>query len=167
MCGERFSPMNVTQVVCGPACAVRYNSPEEVQKRYDVMVAQSTRLSVLLFKAKEAFQKWIRMRDKNDSCISCHNTDSQQWDAGHYYSAEEYPGLIFHQDNVHKQCCYCNKHLKGNIIPYREGIIKKIGTENIELLELLSEQAKTHVFSKEELAGITRLYKDKVKQLKT
>lgn len=162
-CGKSYSRINVRQVVCGPLCAVSYNSAESIQRRFDKMKAENMRMSELLFKAKAVFQKWVRLRDKNDPCISCNNTDAKQWDAGHFYSAEEYPGLIFHQDNAHKQCSYCNDQLKGNLMEYRPRLLKKIGIENVEYLELLSAQAKKHVFSNVELLRTANLYKDKIK----
>ena len=78
-------------------------------------------------KARKAFQSYIRERDKGKPCISCGTTTATKWDAGHYLKAELYTGLIFNEDNVHRQCQRCNQlrpgpsmecHLEGNA-PWR------------------------------------------------
>jgi hypothetical protein len=85
--------------------------------------------------AREVFQLWIRLRDKKDSCISCGRV-AESYDAGHFFCAELYSGLIFHEDNCHKQCKRpCNKDRHGNLANYRIGLVKKIGEERVKWLK--------------------------------
>lgn len=84
-------------------------------------------------KAGIKFRSWIRKRDKDQSCISCGSRNDLQ--AGHYYSAGHYPGLEFNEDNVNIQCLQCNYHKHGNLLEYRKGLLKKIGTERLEQLD--------------------------------
>ncbi|MDG1996117.1 MAG: recombination protein NinG [Emcibacteraceae bacterium] len=87
--------------------------------------------------AQKAFNAYIRERDKDQPCISCGTTKDVQYCAGHHYTRGARPDLAFHEDNCHKQCNqYCNMNLSGNLVPYRENLIKKIGLERYEALTL-------------------------------
>lgn len=87
--------------------------------------------------AQKEFNKWIRLRDKEEPCISCGTTNPLiQYAAGHYRTIAAAPQLRFTRDNVHKQCNKnCNKHLSGNITEYRINLVKKIGSTRVEILE--------------------------------
>lgn len=95
-------------------------------------------------KAGIKFRKFIRERDKDQPCISCGKRTTLQ--AGHFYSAGHYPALEFNEDNVHGQCLQCNYHLHGNLVHYREHLQKKIGSERVEILELLVAQSYKGVY---------------------
>ncbi len=79
------------------------------------MKSDSRSLIELRNLARVSFQIYIRQRDKDLPCISCNKSDAK-WDAGHYLKAEIYTKLIFNEDNIHKQCSYCNLQLAGNLI---------------------------------------------------
>ena len=97
-----------------------------------------------------------------NTCISCNKSDAK-WDAGHYLKAEIYTKLIFNEDNVHKQCSYCNLQLAGNLIEYRKGLIKRIGVKRVEDLEDMADSSRLYKFSKDELINLAKNYKLKIK----
>ena len=115
--------------------------------------------------AKKEFQKWVRLRDKNDGCISCGNTQTTEWDGGHYFKAELYSGLIFHTDNCNKQCKQCNHRLHGNESNYRIGLVKKIGEERVNWLEENKDRLRVYKFTREELIAKRAHYKSLIKIL--
>lgn len=80
------------------------------------------------------FNKFIRLRDANLPCISCGRKNVEEFHAGHYI-ASTYQVHRFNEFNVHKQCSFCNTHLRGNLIEYRANLIAKIGIEKVEQLE--------------------------------
>jgi hypothetical protein len=86
------------------------------------------------------FRKFIRDKDKDEPCISCGSWSAK--DAGHYYSAGHCPELEFEENNVHGQCRKCNMFLSGNLIEYRKGLLRKIGGDKIELLDLIAAAYK-------------------------
>ena len=96
--------------------------------------------SELRKKACEKFKKRIRQRDAGQPCISCGKYEKLQ--AGHFYSAGHHPVLEMHPDNVHGQCLRCNYYLSGNGNEYRKNLIKKIGIERVEALDLIVAQTK-------------------------
>ncbi len=91
----------------------------------------------LKVKAQNVFNAWIRKRDEGEGCICCGSHNQIQ--AGHYYSAGHHNNLRFEEDNCHSECLRCNYFLSGNLTKYREGLIKKIGIERVERLDMLSK----------------------------
>jgi hypothetical protein len=55
----------------------------------------------------------------------------------------------------------CNQHKHGNLLPYRDGLINKIGVTKYEELEAISHQ--TRKWDKEELKELITTYKKKIK----
>jgi hypothetical protein len=98
------------------------------------------------------------MRDIKEPCISC-GTNEAKWDGGHYLKAEIYSGVIFDERNVNKQCSYCNQYLDGNTAAYRQGLIKKIGLDEVIALEELANETRTKKWTIEELQLIKNKYK--------
>ena len=80
--------------------------------------------------------KYVRLRDIKDGCISCDKPASWagQWHASHYYSRGHSSSLRFNLNNIHKSCSVCNSHLSGNIEQYRPRIIEKIGKDKLDNL---------------------------------
>lgn len=89
-----------------------------------------------LSELQAVFNKYVRLRDINDGCISCDKTKDWlgQWHASHYFSRGHSSALRFNLHNVHKSCSVCNSHLSGNIGQYTPRIIEKIGQERFDLL---------------------------------
>ena len=112
--------------------------------------------------AQQVFNKWIRQRDKGLNCISC-DKEAKKENCGHYYNANNHWSVRFDEDNCHLQCEHCNTFLSGNLIPYRENLIKKIGQERFDIL---SEKAnETRKFTKEEVQEIINEYKKRLKNI--
>lgn len=166
-CGKKFKPIyNSTQITCSYKCALEYNKPEQVKRRFDQIKNDAQPISYYEKKARAVFQIFIRLRDKLLPCISCGRTESKQFDGGHYFKAELYTGLIFNELNCNKQCCYCNRDLHGNLIDYRIGLVKKYGEFKVKELEASADQHRIYKFTKFELLEIEKHYKQKIKNLK-
>ena len=96
-------------------------------------------------KLQELVNAKVRKRDSLNGffiCICCQELKPiNQMNASHYYPKEvkQYRAVRFDLDNIHGGCIRCNKYLSGNLIPYRENLIKKIGLERFERLEKLSK----------------------------
>ena len=69
-------------------------------------------------------------------CISCtHTKPVSQLNAGHFFSAGQFPEVRFHENNVNGQCIRCNLHLHGNLDGYRKGLERKLGTTQLTRLD--------------------------------
>jgi hypothetical protein len=110
--------------------------------------------------AQQVFNKYIRLRDAGNLCISCQKKSLKE-NAGHFYNANNHWNVRFDERNVHLQCEHCNTYLSGNLIEYRKQLINKIGIEQLTLLEL--EANKTRKFTIDELKQIINTYKKKIK----
>ena len=108
-------------------------------------------------KAQDIFNKWIRNRDKEERCISCNGPVEQ---AGHYFSSGHYSALTFDEMNVNGQDIRCNMFLSGNLIHYRQGLVKKYGEDAVKELEKKAE-VRTYKWSRTELEDIITKYKIK------
>ena len=111
------------------------------------------------------FHKWIRYRDANRECISCGTTASKIWDAGHYFKAEIYSGMIFNEKNVHKQCRKCNTFLGGNEREYRKGLIARYGEQYVLHLEARAIEMRSYKYSRTELNDIKLKYLNNLKTI--
>jgi hypothetical protein len=106
-------------------------------------------------KAQDIFNKWIRMRDYDQRCISCNGPVEQ---AGHYFSSGHYSALTFNEMNVNGQCIRCNCFIHGNLIHYRIGLVAKYSEKKVNELEKQSE-VRTYKWSRTELEEIITKYK--------
>lgn len=89
-------------------------------------------LPALLKEAQKVFNKFIVRRDLNSGCISCGGQVNQ---AGHYYSQGHHSALRFNETNTNGQDTRCNLFLSGNLIYYRQGLLKKYGQQKLDLLD--------------------------------
>jgi len=117
---------------------------------------KSVSIPKLTKKAQTVFNKWIRNRDQNNGCISC---GAQITEAGHYLSAGHYSALRFNEMNTNGQCVRCNRFLSGNLIHYRQGLVKKYGENNVLMLENSVAVRSVKKYSRLELEFIITNYK--------
>jgi len=113
--------------------------------------------------AQQAFNEFIRYRDRHLPCISCGRHHEGQYHAGHFRTTGANPELRFDEDNVHKQCSPCNNHLSGNLIAYRPALISKIGQARFDVLMGPHELPK---WKREDYIRIRDEYRAKLKAMK-
>ena len=170
VCGSTFKPWKSTQVVCSPTCAIEYAKQKELEKQLKQAerdrrewYEKNATVQDLMNKLQPIFNKFIRLRDKGQPCISCGRSNPEtKINAGHFIASGRSKLLTFNEDNVHLQCEYCNQFLRGNYGEYREGLIKKIGEDKVKELE--ANRHKEYKYTREELKLLIDKYKLKVKQ---
>ncbi len=165
-CKEKFEPVRFNAKYCMNEECVRVWVETEKQKQWK---AKKTRLKKELMSlqdwlklAQMTFNKYIRHRDKGLNCISC-DKPAKKANAGHFYSQGGHSNVRFHEDNVHLQCEHCNSYLSGNLLNYRIGIEKRIGTARLIVLEVIAHETKK--WTVQELNEIIETYKRKLKEL--
>jgi hypothetical protein len=163
-CKDKFEPLRFNQKYCMNEECIRVWVETEKQKQWK---AKKTRLKKELMSlqdwlklAQMTFNKYIRHRDKGMSCISC-DKPPKKANAGHFYSQGGHSNVRFHEDNVHLQCEHCNSYLSGNLLNYRIGIEKRIGTARLIVLEVIAHETKK--WTVQELNEIIETYKKKLK----
>jgi len=146
ICEEPFTPIhNTTQRVCGPPCAIIDGNNTRKKKAEKAHTERKKALKTTadwMKEAQTAFNRYIRARDAGKPCISSGRPISNQnlltgsrVDAGHYRSRGAAPHLRFNVFNCHAQSVKDNRHLSGNIVEYRMGLIDRIGLDRVERLE--------------------------------
>jgi hypothetical protein len=164
-CGDKFVPDRPLQVVCSVPCSWAYVGKENAKTDRRLTRAAKAKLKTRrdwLREAQAAFNRFIRLRDAGQPCISCGRHHQGQIHAGHYLSTGARPELRFEELNVHAQCAPCNNHLSGNIVLYRKGLIAKLGMEIVEWLEGSHEAAH---YTIDDLRQIRADYTRKAKEL--
>ena len=165
-CKEKFEPVKFLQKYCLKDECIRVFVEKTKEKAWkekkQKMQQELETIQDYVKMTQIIFNKYIRLRDKGQVCISCQKKPLKE-NAGHYFNANNHWNVRFNELNVHLQCEHCNTYLSGNLIEYRKGLINKIGEEQLTLLEM--EGHKTRKFTKDELKEIINIYKKKIKQL--
>jgi hypothetical protein len=165
-CRSVFSPITTLQKNCfDPNCVTEWINEvkqKNWQKKKAKLKADLMTVQDYIKLTQQVFNKYIRLRDAGNVCISCQKKPLKE-NAGHFYNANNHWSVRFDERNVHLQCEHCNTFLSGNLIYYRENLLKKIGIEEFE--NLSAEAMKTRKYTIEELKEIIATYKKKCKQI--
>lgn len=165
VCKKLYMAFNSMQKVCGVKCALSVAQEKTRKEEKKNLQERKVRLktkSDLKREAQVPFNKYIRLRDHSEPCVSCQRHHDGQYHAGHYISVGASGSLRYNELNCHKQCAPCNNHLSGNIVHYRVNLIKKIGIENVEALENDHEIKR---YSREQLIDLKAFYSKKAREL--
>lgn len=89
-------------------------------------------------KCLEAFQR-LRVLEESShgfaKCVTCGRIlPVSQMDGGHYIPRRHRHSELDPR-NVHAQCRYCNRFLNGNLIAYREWMVKRYGEDAVSKME--------------------------------
>lgn len=168
-CKELFTPIRTTlEKYCTKSECVKVWVAIEKEKAWKktkaVKKAELMSLSDHLKLTQAIVNKWIRLRDKDELCISCGKHINGVEHASHYLSSGGHSNLRFHEDNIWKSCYKCNVMLSGNAVSYRIRLIDKIGVERVEWLEQNAYIEKK--WTVDELKQIQEKYKKKIRDLK-
>ena len=158
-CLGKFNPYSSFQRACSIKCAVELGRQKEIDDRVKGFKEQLKTKKDYVKILQILFNKWIRLRDNDKGCVSCGVFSAEEYHAGHWISAT-YQSLRFNENNVHKQCSRCNTHLRGNPIPYRIELIKRIGLAQVEELE--NSRHERFDLTIQDLKDLIRKYKLKL-----
>jgi hypothetical protein len=179
-CGSEFQPYLSTQVVCrNPLCAIEFvrqkakkEFKQETRKRKVALLDDDA--SHWTKNARRQFNRFIRLRDQLEPCISCGRREVEwtrggNWDCGHFRSVGAMPQLRFEELNAHKQCKSCNggssKYArKGETVSkeYERNLAKKIG--DLKMVWLKGPHPAKH-YRVDDLKEIYRTYRLKADAL--
>lgn len=113
-CKAPFVPKySTTQQVCSLGCSMAYLEDKKKKQKKESAKAWVKEKRTIKQRLKthsdhlkdlqRIFNRYIRLRDKDEPCISCKATTSNIWDAGHFRAVGSHPELRFEELNVHKQ----------------------------------------------------------------
>jgi hypothetical protein len=168
-CKEKFEPIKFLQKYCLKDECVRVWVESEKAKQWKKTKAKMKNdletIQELIKATQIIFNKYIRLRDKGQVCISCQKKLKEgNVDAGHMWSAGGHSNLRFNEFNVNAQCSRpCNKDKAGDINNYRLGFVKRYGIEKLNEIDSLAKIERK--FTKDELKELIKTYKQKIKDL--
>lgn len=171
-CKGEYTPQRRMQAVCGLPCAIdqsRHKQHIAEQKKADrAHRERKAAAQPKAFHVKQAqteFNKYIRLRDEVRClpCVSCGRDHGGQWHASHYRSTAAQPALRFNELNVWRSCMPCNAHKSGNVVEYRIELIKRIGPQLVDWLEI--DHKLPRAWTIEELKAIRAYYRNAQKLL--
>lgn len=174
VCGGEFIPSKTTQKVCDWNCAIslgktniQKQNAKAWQKEKKIRKEKLKTQSDWLQDLQKDFNTFIRLRDRDQPCISCGTTRTDiKYDAGHFWTTGGFPNVRFDEDNVHKQCSNnCNFKKSGNINEYRPRLIEKIGIERFEALEFRARNGVLKL-SIPEIKEKIGYYRSKIREMK-
>ena len=119
-------------------------------------------------KLDEVFSKYIRLKHSDNNgycrCISCGKIVFwKQIQNGHYMS-RRYLSTRFAEDNCRPQCVACNIFNQGNIQMYRRALVRSIGEQRVDLIEVRARQERRE-WSLFDLKQMIDFYKKQVDRL--
>lgn len=167
VCKKRFKPLTLYQWWCcdehqdelikqlaAEAKQKRIQQQEKVRKKEAQQEKRHNKIRKLALQpdsyfkkqAQQAFNQFIRLRDHDQPCISCGETNPPdlhggQWDCGHFKTVGGFPELRFVEKNAYRQCKSCNagsaKHgAKAATVAqqYEETLVRRFGQELVDWL---------------------------------
>lgn len=115
------------------------------------------------------FSEYVRRKNsdwrENCVCVTC--GISKPWkelQAGHFISGR-HNSVLFDERNVHPQCYRDNVCKHGDLLNYRDFMVKKYGEDVIAELRRLDRENKK--FTRTELEKLKKYYKKKLNELET
>ena len=118
----------------------------------------------LLKAAQSAVNRYVRLRDQGQRCISCgKDLTGIACDAGHYRSVGSAAHLRFYTLNINAQCKKCNHWLSGNVVEYRHGMIGIYGQNKVDEIESMYYTRK---WDKKYLIRLTKIFRAKYRLYK-
>lgn len=180
VCQTKFTPMRhlLTARVCSPICGMTFAKSARVKAEKVRLVKERKETKEKLYAirtkpqlvalAQKAFNSFVRARDAGKTCISCPTQLPDTgvggaFDCGHYRSVGSAVHMRFVEDNAHGQCKRCNRHLAGNHVAYRAGLVSRIGQPRLEQIE---NDQTLRKYSKEGLIEIARHYREEERKLR-
>ena len=112
-------------------------------------------------KADRQFSRVIRLRDVIPGgafrCIGCGKFKRiERGDCGHLHS-RKHMATRFDELNVHAECRACNRFSADHLIKYQENLIRLIGQEEFDKLNIRSKGIKQ--WSETDLKELAKYYK--------
>lgn len=146
---------------------IQATKPRKEFQKFKKERKDRTSLTTLLESVKNVCHKYIRLRDENKPCISCNAPYHSEHQAGHFYKAELFSSIKFHELNINGQCVQCNIRRAGNESEYRIELPKRIGLKNFSELNRLADldHRTRHKWDREELIKIRSYYQKMLKDL--
>jgi hypothetical protein len=173
VCKTKYTPTKPLQQVCDYKCSIEY-SKIHLPKVKMTEANNKRKENKAKLKDLENLSYWkkilqaqvnliVRLIDKGCNCISSGRPYREDDQAGHMYSVGSTPALRYNLLNLWSQSIRDNMHNSGNLLNYREMLVK------LNIIDLIEEQRlkyPTLKITKEEIKEAFQNAKSVILELK-
>ena len=143
ICADYFEKKTPLQMVCSPACAIKYSQNQKIKLWNKKKVQLKVSSGAYNKEFKQTLQIEINRLSKlidasfYNSCIDCGKSFGKQIDAGHFSSIGANASLRYNLHNIHSQKSDCNQNGLGGgkRLEYRRGLEKRYSFDYAEYVE--------------------------------
>jgi len=112
-------------------------------------------------------QKLVRMKAADEYgyaiCVCCGKREHWKlMDGGHFISRKWIATKIM-EESINPSCKRCNGFLHGNLVPFTLYMIEFYGKDFVEELQIKKNEIKK--YTRDEIAEITKDFKERIKEL--
>jgi hypothetical protein len=168
-CKREFMPSRPMQKVCSPLCASRLVRTLKKTEREQTRARKEAIQTIPQLKAvaRQWFNKYIRLRDREKGCYVCLQPFpvgqlGGDFDAGHVRSTGSADHLRYTEDNCFGECKACNSSWGATQEQKEAGAIRRIGAERWAAVRNDNSTVK---WTRDFLRGLIAHYKTKCKEL--
>ncbi len=133
-------------------------------------VSKSSNKSAMVKELDKWFSYYIRLKHSDANgycrCISCGKMYFWKNIQNGHYMSRRYMSTRFSEDNCRPQGVECNIFNQGAIQMYRRALVKEIGEQRVDLVEVRARQERKN-WSVFELKQLAEYYKKEVQKLLT
>jgi len=171
---EQLRPGQVVHEECVESYVLKLRAKKaETEKKKERAETRAKKESLKGFtklraEAQDAFNAYIRERDKHAGCFVCGRAFTfgnlgGDFDAGHVRSRGAAGHLRFNEDNCHGECKECNSSFGAKPHEIEAGAIRRIGQERYDALKNDNRPEK---WSRDDMRQVRDTYKTKLKELR-
>ena len=172
-CKKPFQPMKTTQSCCGLNCALKV--AEKKEGKLELRRAERAELKEMAIRLKTLgdykkdlqveVNKLVRLIDEGCSCLACGATNTKV-DASHFRGVQAWPTLRYHLFNIYSGCAQCNSYRGGNLLKFREGLLREFGDETMNFIDDLPTIYPSLKLMQHEVIEKIQLTREAVKDVK-
>jgi hypothetical protein len=174
-CKQKFIPIRAIQPVCSDfKCMVAFANKaaekaalareKKAKREHKAKLTSIKPWQKWFNECKSIAQKYVRVRDRFDGCISCDKPPHWhgQWHGSHFKPAGNFKAVALNLMNIHKACSECNNYKSGNGVEYNDKLILKIGQAKVDWLK---SQTQPHRHSVEYLQRYKKVMGKRLRQM--
>ena len=143
-CKTEFTPFNSLAQVCSYECSIALARSNGLKKMEQItkekrkeMKEKNKTLGDYKKELQIKINKIVRLIDFNCKCLAC-GTNEGKFDASHFRGVQAWDNLRYNLFNIYSGCAQCNTYRGGNLIKFREGIVKEFGNDIINYMDDLN-----------------------------
>ena len=118
---------------------LKVSEPRKSLEKAEKKHKETNGIASALTTTKQVVHEMVRLRDKNNPCISCGCQWNNEFQAGHCYPTR-YRSIRFNFFNINGQCVGCNIGKDGNETQYLLKLPLRIGKDIFKNLQRLARE---------------------------